>query len=73
MDISKLRGEIAEKYGSQKRFAEAINWAECKVSYVMSGRYTPSVTEAEHMAKALNLSPERTLQIFMPGLLPNSK
>lgn len=39
-DYSKLRGRIIEKYGSQKKFAEALSTTEKTVTFKMNG-YTP--------------------------------
>lgn len=37
-DYSKLKGRIVEKFGTQSKFAEALNTKGCNVSNLLSGR-----------------------------------
>lgn len=71
MDLDKLRGKIAEKFGSQKAFSRAIGWHENKVSAVLTGKYILDVDEAARVAERLSLTSSEYLDIFLVKKSPN--
>lgn len=54
-DTSKLRGRIVEKFGTQGKFAKAINKSSGFVSGVMNGKNFLEQREIEEWANALDI------------------
>lgn len=55
-NYNKLTGRIVEMYGSRKRFSEAINVSESKVSLVLNGKRFIRTDEVDKWVSALNIS-----------------
>ncbi|MDY5437168.1 DUF739 family protein [Peptostreptococcus porci] len=52
LNYSRLKGKIIEKFNSQKKFAEAMNWSERTCSLKMNGAidWTQSdIIKAQHL------------------------
>lgn len=54
-EVSKLRGKIAEKYGSQAAFAEAIHRSNGYVSKYMNGKAVLDQDSIKKWADALDI------------------
>lgn len=66
MNLNRLRGEIIAVFGSQNAFASHINWHKNKVSRLLTGQYKPDTDEVGVITKALDLSADKFLDIFLP-------
>lgn len=55
-DRRKLRGRIIEKYGSQSKFAEAINSSNVMVSGKLTGIRSMTYDDVSKWARALDIS-----------------
>lgn len=71
MDLNRLRGEIVATYGSQSAFAQHISWHKNKVSRLLNGQYKPDTDDVAIFVEALNLTPEKFVDIFLPKISPN--
>lgn len=64
MDINVFRGKIAEKFGTQRAFCDAIGYHQNKLSKIMNGKRTPDIDEARRFAVALQLDENEYIKIF---------
>ena len=62
--FARLRGRIVEKFGSQKRFAEAIEKTEQKVIAKLSGRSSFGANDILHWSKVLEIQSEEIGRYF---------
>ncbi|MCI8750912.1 MAG: DUF739 family protein [Lachnospiraceae bacterium] len=62
-DYSKLRGRIIEKYGSQIKFAKAMNWSERTLSKKINGKIPWTQTDICTAINLLELS-ENDIQVY---------
>lgn len=58
MKYNKLKGKIVEKYGTQKKFAQAINEYNSSVSGKLTGRIGFTRADILKWSKALDISTE---------------
>ncbi len=63
-DYNKLRGKIVEKYGSQSKFAKAMNWSERTLSCKMSGKIPWKQTDICIAISLLGLSENDIQEYF---------
>lgn len=63
-DRSKLRGRIAEKYGSQLNFAEASGLGTATVTNILTGSYNPRSKTITIAAEALDIKMEQIGEYF---------
>ncbi len=60
-----LLGRIVEKFGSMRRFAEALGWNEQKVRRIVNGAQEPTASEILAMGRLLNVEvPEDMMALF---------
>lgn len=62
-NYDKLRGKIIEKYGSQYRFAEAMEWSERTLSLKMNNSRAWKQTDIQKAIMLLNIS-ERDIPLY---------
>lgn len=66
-NYDKLRGKIIEKYGSQYRFAEAMEWSERTLSLKLNNSRTWKQTDIQKAITLLEISEcEIPLYFFTP-------
>jgi plasmid maintenance system antidote protein VapI len=53
-----LKAEIIRKFGSQLRFAKALDIQELRLSKIIHGRAQPTATEIMLMAQLLKMNPQ---------------
>lgn len=64
-----LKGVVVSQYGSASAFARKLKWSGRKARDIVSGRQTPTVTDVEEMALALNITDnDEFMQIFFTGM-----
>ena len=71
MNLGRLKGEIVAVYGTQSAFAETVSWPKNKVSRLVTGQYKPDTDDVDVIVSALNLTPDKFLEIFLPTKSPN--
>ena len=54
-DYSKLKGRIAEKYGTQTALAKALGWSERTLSLKMNGKIVFTQADIENMIRVLDI------------------
>lgn len=60
------RGLVVSKYGTIKKFAEAIGWTYRKANDIVNDRQQANATEIDQMAAALGIElPEAFAEIFL--------
>jgi transcriptional regulator with XRE-family HTH domain len=70
INVNLLRSKIFEKYRSQADFSREIGWDANKVSKILNSKYIPNVNDCAAITKALSLTPDDYISIFMPNLSP---
>ena len=63
-DLSKVRGKVFEKFGSQRRFAEEINKSEKTISKKLHGKTFLNQSEIDIYCKALDIETNDIPQYF---------
>lgn len=63
-DTSKLRGKIIEKFGSQKKFAEASQNSVSYISQYLNGKIYLDQVTIERWAELLDISTEEINKYF---------
>lgn len=71
MNTAKLRGRIAEYYGSQRAYCRATGWKPNKLCKLLKNNYVPDVNEVANLASNLQLTPDDVIDIFLPKKSPN--
>jgi len=66
-DYSKLRGRIVEVFGSQGKFAEAMDWSERTLSLKMTGKVPWKQSDICEAIKLLGLSKDDITAYFFKG------
>lgn len=66
MNLRRLKGEIVAVYGTQAAFADHVSWHKNKVSRLVTGQYKPDMDDVDVIVSALDLTPDKFLEIFMP-------
>lgn len=70
-DFNKLRGRIVEKYGSQTKFAKAMNWSERTLSKKINGKISWKQTDICAAIKLLELSEDDIQEYFFTTKVQN--
>ena len=65
MEMMSLRGLVYTKFRSISEFASAIGWTRQKATNIVSGSQIPSLSDADKMSKALDVSLEDVAQFFL--------
>lgn len=63
-DYSSLKGKIVEKFGTNKKFAQAINMPATSLSMKLNNKTTWRQEEIESARIALELSPDDICKYF---------
>lgn len=63
-DYRKLKGRITEIFGSQKKFAQAMNWSERTLVLKLSNRVYWKQSEIERACKVLEIPIEEAVEYF---------
>lgn len=63
-EYRKLRGRIVEKYGSIKRFSEAIKCSTVSVSKKINGKTSFSQQDMDEWARALEIPVNEYIEYF---------
>ena len=66
-----LRAKIYGRFGNQRKFADALNWDQNKISRILNGKTKPDIEDCAKIAVKLALSEQEYFQIFLLGLTPN--
>lgn len=70
---NRLRGIVAERFGTCERFSAALKWSGRKTRDIVSGRQIPNAKEIRQMAEALDVlgKPAEFMSIFFGGAVHN--
>lgn len=63
-DTSKLKGRIIEKFGSQGKFAEAVNHSQAFVSGILNGKAYLKQKDIDLWANVLDIAGEELNDYF---------
>lgn len=63
-DHSKLKGRIAEKYGSQRNLAKAIGWTDAQISMRMRNIIQFDAEDIYLLCEFLDISSEEIVEYF---------
>lgn len=60
--MQRLRIEIIDQFGSQRKFAQAVQIHETTISNIVIGAMEPSVEQQEKISKTLGLEWDKLIQ-----------
>lgn len=63
-DYSKLSGKITEKYGTQYKFAKAMDLSERSISLKLSGKVEFKQSEIEKACEILEITKKEIVEYF---------
>lgn len=67
--VSEFRAEVIKRFGTVRRFAQAMEWSARKASYICTGRQIMTIEEAQKCAEVFDVTNESDfLRIFFPML-----
>jgi plasmid maintenance system antidote protein VapI len=64
MENNQIRTCIREKFKTDAAFGFAIGWTTQKVSKLVNGTYTPKISEAVRLSRALEISLDELASFF---------
>lgn len=73
MKYPKLKGKIIEMFGSQQKFAKAVNQSEHMISKKLTGQCGISQDDVYEWSNALQLNPSEIAIYFFPQMFNETK
>ena len=71
--VRRFRGLIYSNFDSEADFARALGWTRQAVSKISNGIKQPDLGEIDEIAKALNMSRNEIVEIFLYRKSPNEQ
>ncbi len=55
MKVNEFRGAVYSRFPDASAFADKLGWNRQKLSYIMTGKRVPRLSDIQEMATALNM------------------